>query len=112
MTTITTNNSSLVMNIDDLVNYVLNDLPELYEIDTKFTQKNTHKDHTYHLNQVQNLAEKACPKPSLHTLTVRRTKIQPYCKKSELKQRMKDDINRLRQKTKNSLERIQITYAN
>lgn len=103
--TITTNNSSSVMNIDDLVNYVLNDLPE-------FTQKNIHEDHTYY-NHVQSPTKGTAS--TLHTLTtkIKKTKKEPFCKKTfELHQSMKNEINRLRQKTKESLEKIQTTYSN
>jgi hypothetical protein len=118
MTTITTNNSSSVMNINDLVNYILNDFAEpeqlnnptksiFHELNKEDTQKSTHEDHTYY---IQNSIEKVCTEPSLHTLTtkIKKAKIQIP---SESKQEMVDGINRLRQKTQRPLEEIQLHYA-
>ncbi len=118
MTTITTNNSSSVMNISELMN-LLGDLAEplndsesmFYEVDAKCTQENIHEDYTHH-NHVQSPTERTTS--SLHTLAakVKKIKKQPSHKKSsELKQKMKDDINQLRQKTKKSLAKIQTSYA-
>jgi len=118
MTTITTNNSSSVMNINDLVNYILNDFAEseqlnnqtksiFHELNKEDTQKITHEDHTYY---IQNSIEKVCTEPSLHTLTtkIKKAKIQIP---SESKQEMVDGINRLRQKTQKPLEEIQTIHV-
>ncbi|MGL5263891.1 MAG: hypothetical protein ACRDAI_04865 [Candidatus Rhabdochlamydia sp.] len=119
MTTITTNNSSSVMNISELMNYVLNDSSEsmqwndpaesmFHELDEEVIQKNIYEDLTNCLEQ--NSTEKVCRKPILHTLTtkVKKAKIQIP---SESKQEMVDSINRLMQNTKKPLEEIQLHYA-
>lgn len=58
MTTITTNNSSSVMNISELMNYTLNDLiePMFCELD-KENQENTYEDINYFTNLSNDLTE-------------------------------------------------------